>query len=622
MSLEELINLKLKNLNNEMNRIHNDSTSALKEKDELELVREECEDFIHLMSEGWENIVHQDTETLTKYLIKYNGLAFNEKEINENFKIIKLVFEAIDAGLDTTLTETQVDFIRVYIGNLMQMVKDLDQKIKAKEALVVRSSEFNATYSDVIIGLEILSEKISDPLNEEVLDENDFQAFYSIIEDKNIPNDVKKQAIVKFIKYNSDRMSNTPKQNSKVNIDDIKDLFSSFGINDPKVLAFISRNKKELEARSELQNMNSILSFMKENNILWKFDISTILSICLAGSVESVRDTYKKLEKEHKLCDFYFQTPGVWVNNALKQEDKRPRYGVGPGPKDNPRSLYYAARKISLEDVERNEEFLKEKGFNIDLESKENIGKLLSTPHYRLVQNYEICKKYGLYQDESRLENISPLYGSCIDEKMDKLTEVGLFNCDGMASARYGRYANYYPSAITKTDDKSIAYFSYLRSLYTPSEYYGTIFSEIRSGMLKRNIIPKFGKEKGNFEGFLNTHFINADIPNSSEYDKIISESNAITYDEDVFHEKAIFDLERQFRVRDNEFLYNINGVLVSRLKVLRTCSILKNAGVPINSEQIMYAITKGMFLTEKSFDMISAKVGYSKEGEMAHGLL
>ena len=420
MSLEELINLKLKNLYVENEKAQDDSSKTEQEKDELEKVREDCEDFIHLMSEGWENVKHQDTKKLTKHLIKYSGLAYNEDEINENFRLVKLVYEAIEFGLDTTLTETQIDFVRGYIGSLMQIVKDLDEKIRAKEELVSTTKESNTRNNDAILGLEILKEKISDPMNEDVLDENDFQAFYSIIEDENIPTDIRKQAIVKFIKYNNDRISNTPKQGAKVSIEDIKDLFSSYGFSDPKELAFISKNKKELEARSELQNMNSILSFMKENRIIKRFDIGALLSICLAGSAESVRETYKKLAKEHKLCDFYFQTPGVWVNNTLKQESKRNRYG-GPGPKENPRSLYYSARKISLEDVERNEEFLKEKGFNIDLESKENIGKLLSTPHYKLVQNYELCRSYGLYGDNSAHDNISPLYGSCIEEKMDSL---------------------------------------------------------------------------------------------------------------------------------------------------------------------------------------------------------
>lgn len=621
MTLEELISLKLKNLYNEMEIDRDELSRSEEEKNELVKVCEECEDFIHIMSEGWENVKHQDTEVLTKYLIKYSGLAYNENEINENFRIVKLVYEAIEFGLDTNLTETQIDFVRGYIGSLMQMVKDLDQKIKTREALVSKNKEKSVVNNEIINGLETLNNKISDPVNEDVLDQNDFQAFYSIIEDKNIPSDVKKQAIVKFIKYNADRISNTPKQNNKVSIEDIKDLFSSYGFNDPKEVEIINKNRKELEARSDLQNMNSILSFMKDNKIIKRFDIGSLLSICLVGSYESVRDTYKKLDKEHKLCDFYFQTPGAWVNNTLKQENKKIRYG-GVSTKENPKSLYYAARKISLEDIELNEEFLKEKGFNIDLQSKENLGKLLTTPHYKLLQNYELCRSYGLYQDKNSLTNISPLYGSCIEEKMDRLIEAGLFNCDGVSKNVYGRYVNRYPSSIITTSDAAITYYSYLRSIYSPDEYYSTIFSDTRNGMLKKSVVPKFAKKDGKYDKFVDTNFVNVMLPRENEYDKILSESDNITYDENVFHEKAVFDLERQFRVRDNDYIYNIDGILVSRNKVLRTLSILMNKGVKIANEEVMYAITKGMFLSKDSLERISNKVGYTKEGEMAHGLL
>lgn len=621
MTLEELISLKLKNLYNEMEIARDELSRSEEEKNELVKVCEECEDFIHIMSEGWENVKHQDTEVLTKYLIKYSGLAYNENEINENFRIVKLVYEAIEFGLDTNLTETQIDFVRGYIGSLMQMVKDLDQKIKTREALVSKNKEKSVVNNEIINGLETLNNKISDPVNEDVLDQNDFQAFYSIIEDKNIPSDVKKQAIVKFIKYNADRISNTPKQNNKVSIEDIKDLFSSYGFNDPKEVEFINKNRKELEARSDLQNMNSILSFMKDNKIIKRFDIGSLLSICLVGSYESVRDTYKKLDKEHKLCDFYFQTPGAWVNNTLKQENKKIRYG-GVSTKENPKSLYYAARKISLEDIELNEEFLKEKGFNIDLQSKENLGKLLTTPHYKLLQNYELCRSYGLYQDKNSLTNISPLYGSCIEEKMDRLIEAGLFNCDGVSKNVYGRYVNRYPSSIITTSDAAITYYSYLRSIYSPDEYYSTIFSDTRNGMLKKNVVPKFAKKDGKYDKFVDANFVNVMLPRENEYNKILSESDNITYDENVFHEKAVFDLERQFRVRDNDYIYNIDGILVSRNKVLRTLSILMNKGVKIANEEVMYAITKGMFLSKDSLERISNKVGYTKEGEMAHGLL
>ena len=619
MSLEELINLKLKNLYSEIDRIQNDSSNASKEKDELENVREKCEDFIHLMSEGWENIKHQDTETLTKYLIKYNGLAFNEKEINENFKIIKLVYEAIEAGLDTSLTETQIDFIRVFIGNLMQMVKDLDQKIKAKDTLVTKSREINSNYGDTIIGLEILSEKISDPLNEEVLDENDFQAFYSIIEDESISNEVKKQGIIKFTKYNSDRLSNTPKTISKISIDDIKDLFSSYGFNNKKDMDFINRNKKELEARCELQNINSILSFMKDNKILRRFSLGTILSICVAGTVETVSQTYKKLESEGKISDLYFQTPGVWVNNPVKKKSQKNR-GI-PGPKENPRSLYYAARKISLEDIELNEKFLKEKGFDISATESDKVVKLLTTPNYRVVENYDICRRYGLYDGSIKNQAVTPLYGSNIEDRLDNLIEIGLLNGKNISFDFFSSYAKRYPSSIVTMDQNNIMFMYYLRSIYSQREYYDKIFSKSRVGMLTKENIPKFNNQ-GKMQQFVDDNFVSLDrIPNYESYEGIVHDSDTENYDESIFHEKEIFDLERQFRVRDNDYVYVIDDVIVSRLKVLKICSILKDAGVPITKNEIMYAVTKGMYLTKNVYDRVASHVGYVEE-EKKDGLL
>lgn len=619
MTLEEIINLKLKSLYAEIERLRNNSLKLDEETEKLTMVLLESEGFIHTMSEDWSNIGKLDVDKMTDNLVKYGSFAYDKKEVKETFRIINIVYEAINAGIDTALTESQKAFIEGYLGNLIQMIKSLNESINVKDAESKENKNKINIYNEFTFGLESLSEKVSDPLNEEILNENDFQAFYSIIEDDSISNEVKKQGIIKFTKYNADRLSNTPKTISKISVDDIKDLFSSYGFNSKKDMDFINRNKKELESRCELQNINSILSFMKDNRILRKFSLATILSICVAGTAETVSQTYKRLESEKKISDLYFQTPGVWVNNPVKKKSHR-RKGE-PGPKENPRSLYYAARKISLEDIELNEKFLKEKGFDISAVESDKAVKLLTTPNYRVVENYDICRRYGLYDGSIKNQALTPLYGSNIEDRLDNLIEIGLLNGKNISLDFFSNYTKRYPSAIVTMDQNNIMFMYYLKSMYSQREYYEKIFSKSRVGMLTKENIPKFSSQ-GKMQQFVDDNFVSLDrIPNSESYDSIVHDSEAECYDETVFHEKEIFDLERQFRVRDNDYVYVIDDVIVSRLKVLKICSILKDAGVPITKNEIMYAVTKGMYLTKNVYDRVASHVGYIEE-EKKDGLL
>ena len=619
MTLEEIISLKLKSLYVEIERLRNNSLKLDEETEKLTMVLLESEEFIHTMSEDWANIGKLDVDKMTDYLIKYGSFAYDKKEVKETFRIINVVYEAIEAGIDTTLTDSQKAFIEGYLGNLIQMIKSLNESISTKDFESIENKNKINIYNEFALGLENLCEKVSDPLNEEILNESDFQAFYSIIEDDSISSEVKKQGIIKFTKYNSDRLSNTPKTISKISIDDIKDLFASYGFNSKKDMDFISRNKKELESRCELQNINSILSFMKDNKILRKFSLGSILSICVAGTVETVSQTYKKLESEGKLSDLYFQTPGVWVNNPVKKKSQK-RRGT-PGPKENPRSLYYAARKISLEDIELNEKFLKDKGFDISATESDKVVKLLTTPNYRVVENYDICRRYGLYDGSVKNQALTPLYGCNIEDRLDNLIEIGLLNGKNISLDFFSSYAKRYPSAIVTMDQNNIMFMYYLRSIYSQREYYEKIFSRSRVGMLTKENIPKFSSHS-KMQQFIDDNFVSLDrIPNSESYDSIIHESDTDGYDETIFHEKEIFDLERQLRVRDNDYVYVIDDIVVSRLKVLKICSILRDAGIPITKNEIMYAVTKGMYLTKNVFDRVAANVGYIEE-EKKDGLL
>ena len=199
MTLEEIISLKLKSLYVEIERLRNNSLKLDEETEKLTMVLLESEEFIHTMSEDWANIGKLDVDKMTDYLIKYGSFAYDKKEVKETFRIINVVYEAIEAGIDTTLTDSQKAFIEGYLGNLIQMIKSLNESINTKDFESIENKNKINIYNEFAVGLENLCEKVSDPLNEEILNESDFQAFYSIIEDDSISSEVKKQGIIKFI---------------------------------------------------------------------------------------------------------------------------------------------------------------------------------------------------------------------------------------------------------------------------------------------------------------------------------------------------------------------------------------------------------------------------------------
>lgn len=622
MTLEEIINLKIESLDKEAEGIIAKVDEETKEKNELENSTLEALNFIEDMSNiGWESILDLDVLKVTDCLVKYGTALYDKDGIIESLRRIKLVYQARRAGLDVQLDPSQKEFMEGYIGNLMKFVEDADTKIALKEKNIAEGKKKIDEYYDIYIRLQMLCEKIEDPYNEEVLDSDDFQAFYSIVEDKTISNEIKKQSIVRFIKYNKDRMNKVSKVVVKVNIEDVKELFKRFGRDDKRNLAFIEKHKDEIETRGNLENMESILAFFKENNIFNRFETSTLLSICLAGTKDTVEFTYNKLNEEGHTEAFYYQVPGIWVSNSIKRKARiiRKRTIDPRNPsKDSP--LIDEAHKTSWADIEANEKFLRENGYEeLDLNGKKNITKLLSMPNYKLVHNHELCEKYGLYGDAGELKGkkaVSPLYGSMIEEKMDTLIELGLFKGRGTE----GNYVSKYPSKVFAIDDKTTAFYSYLMSnSETMLKYYDQIFSKQFDGKLSSSVVPKFTYEQ--LEEFKRDNFVNIDFDRKEEFDRIVSENDLSFHNMSIMHNPVIFKLEGKFkRDPENEFLYTINGVRVSRPKVLRICQILSDANVPLDEETIFYAVTKGMYLTPSRCKLIETGVGYELEKNKEEG--
>ena len=97
-------------------------------------------------------------------------------------------------------------------------------------------------------------------------------------------------------------------------------------------------------------------------------------------------------------------------------------------------------------------------------------------------------------------------------------------------------------------------------------------------------------------------------IPNASKYEEIIIKENPITYQDDILTDENIKTLEDNYRVDNNPYQYKIGKEIICRLKVLRCYSALKEKGIT-DDNAFLYSVTRGMYLDEKTFNLIKTSV-------------
>ena len=71
----------------------------------------------------------------------------------------------------------------------------------------------------------------------------------------------------------------------------------------------------------------------------------------------------------------------------------------------------------------------------------------------------------------------------------------------------------------------------------------------------------------------------------------------------DVFKLEEIENLENNYKI--NDFIYDIEGICISRLKVLKNYSALYNSNLHNEEDALLYSITRGSYLDQNSFDLL-----------------
>ena len=603
MTLAEIIKTKRDNLYETYNNFNLENN-----KEKIESLKEEINKLTNLIE-----ILNKDIKNIKdlQYQDISNYISIKEEDLNN----IKLVLKAkYEANLAVDLTSMQLETIKKLIEELVEKKDSLAETLRTEEEKANKNKEEVSSIEEAILNLEYLYEKVNDKEDYSLLNLEDFKTLSIILEDKDTSSKIKLDLLSSVIEYNE----TIKKQNKKIlvttDIEEVKECFRSFGFNED-MLKYIDRNKEEISRNIDLSNAREILTFLGSKKILDKFSKGALLAIVLYSNENTVSKRYEDLKERKALFPALFEMPSVWVNNLPKKARARHKSpSSNRGGSGNNHRLRGYANMISYEEMLSNEEYLTSLGLNVSISNKTNI-KVLQTSREKIEENVRTYKTYGFFNRDMSSFPPSAFSFSKVADKCDRLVELGLLHNFNI------NYAVGNPSVINCMREENFALLYKLKRENSIEDYYNIIFSQYQRyrQLLNRCLTTKCSKKFGynlgtieEIETFKQENFINqmndTYIPNASEYEEVITRENPLNYQDDILTDEKIKTLEEQYRVDNNPYQYKIGNEIISRLKVLRCYSALKEKGIT-DDNAILYSVTRGMYLDEKTFNLIKTSV-------------
>ena len=448
----------------------------------------------------------------------------------------------------------------------------------------------------------------------------------------------------------------------KKDFNEVKNLFSEF-LNKRVRIDLLEKYQDEICTRIDLVNARGILEFFKENKLIDKFSVIAILQIVLYGRFDYIKNFYfeKVLPKEKDIRELYFEDSlsCVWINE--KSTDRRRNTTIKKSNvKENNKSLYSNIHEVCDDDVWENIRILKENESILhDKYDLSNIDYLwvITKPTWLIKKNISLFKIFNI-----RDIKLTALVQNDLEDKIHFIIELGLLNTprnymfreiernvpryndfmlNGKKKDDYnGNILNYYErntSEIGKTPYIEYIYWFYKMQRSGKEAFYQEFFSSFRAGTRNKtdfydNNDLRIIKDKDEFERMISNNFVtnyyDALIPNYDVYDEVIREYNSSQkgdivipyFDSNILNDeklnkledcmaKDIFAIDDKVNKIDNLYVYLFDKTIISRYKVLRNLSILKNKYGYLNDDMILTSVVRGSYINKDTFDIINDKI-------------
>lgn len=532
-----------------------------------------------------ENLRNDINEITKVEMFKLNEIVDSYQITDAEKENIKKELDVIKALLtlnqkektNYTLLPNQLMIISSFLDNLEIYI---DEKNGEKQ-------EIDPEYNHIVTitnKYKDLLYKIKNPNTNELI--TDVDTILQLFQDSKMTEEEKQAILLVLIKYNQEvtkekEKEKTRSQRKRVTVKELTNVLNRYGYTWSKLE---KKNQEKLKKYGKLKNIEEVLATMQKLEFP-KLDEEKegllLTAYLIATTKETIEQTTKFAQERGINITELKGLICAFIPNDYLYENK---YKIG--------------RK---EDFRKNISLLVEHGINIT--TIINKGKdLLLITNSRLQNNLNWLECYGLYssmQESALLDDfISALKSQNIPEIIDLWIEnhsLGLQYIKNNLSILSSHISNqailFYK--LYKAEKEN------LNDAFRLTVSNGVKKLSLRKAITHNNISYQGIKDKESALAITNHQ--KPIFSKEKEYEKIAKNSLENKISEDIFKRDEIIDLNR-FGDAKETLLYDINGLKVSKLKVLRIYDALCQNNLGNTLDALLYAICYNKIITPEEY--------------------